>query len=95
MAEVLSKAAESYDWIIVDTAPVVMLPDTSLLAVMVDVALLVIRAGSTSYDLIDRAISALGRDRVLGVVLNCVDQENLSEYASSPYFGSPTGSVMR
>jgi capsular exopolysaccharide synthesis family protein len=95
MGQVLNKAAESYDWVIVDTPPVVMLPDTSLLAAMVDVALLVIRAGRTSCDLIDRAIAALGRDRVLGVVLNCVDEENLSEYASSRYLGSSTGSVVR
>jgi Mrp family chromosome partitioning ATPase len=58
---------------VVDTPPVVLLPDTNLLAAMVDVAVLVIQAGSTSYDLIDRAVAALGRDRVLGVVLNGVD----------------------
>jgi capsular exopolysaccharide synthesis family protein len=95
MTQVLNKAAESYDWVIVDTAPVVMLPDTSLLAAMIEVAVLVIRAGRTSCDLVDRAIAALGRDHVLGVVLNCVDEENLSEYASSPYLGSSTGSVVR
>jgi capsular exopolysaccharide synthesis family protein len=95
MGQVLNKAAESYDWVIVDTPPVVMLPDTSLLAAMIEVAVLVIRAGRTSCDLVDRAIAALGRDRVLGVVLNCVDEENLSEYASSPYLGSSTGSVVR
>ena len=73
MAQILDKAAAHFDWVVVDTPPVVLLPDTNLLAAMVDVAVLVIEAGSTSYDLIDRAVSALGRDRVLGVVLNGVE----------------------
>jgi hypothetical protein len=51
---------------------------------MVDVAVLVVQAGSTSYDLIDRAILALGRERVLGVVLNGVEESD-REYDRSGY----------
>ena len=40
---------------------------------MVDNALLVVGAGSTPCGVVQRAIDALGRDRVLGVVLNRVD----------------------
>ena len=46
MAQVLAEAAASFDWVIVDTPPVVLLPDTNLLARMVDGAIVVIRAGT-------------------------------------------------
>ena len=72
MAQVLDEAAASFDWVIVDTPPVVLLPDTNLLARMVDVAIVVIRAGKTPYDVVDRAVQTLDRKRVLGVVLNDV-----------------------
>jgi capsular exopolysaccharide synthesis family protein len=84
MALILDEAAANFDWVIVDTPPVVLLPDTNLLAGMVDVAIVVIRAGRTGYDLVDRAVHAVGRQRVLGVVLNHVDDEDLPiQYYSS------------
>jgi capsular exopolysaccharide synthesis family protein len=76
MALVLQEASENFDWVIIDTPPVVMLPDTNLLAAMVDVAILVVEAGRTPYDVSDRAIQALGRERVLGVVLNGVTPDD-------------------
>jgi protein-tyrosine kinase len=84
MAQILAEAAASFDWVIVDTPPVVLLPDTNLLARMVDVAVVVIRAGTTSYDVVDRAIQTLDRKRVLGVVLNdAQDAEALQYYYSA------------
>ena len=59
-----------FDWVILDTPPVVLLPDAHLLASMVDGALLVVRAGSTPHELVRRAVEAIGRSRILGVVLN-------------------------
>jgi capsular exopolysaccharide synthesis family protein len=85
MAHLLDKAAANFDWVIVDTPPVVQLADANLLAAMVDVAVLVIEAGRTSYDLSDRAIAALGRERVLGIVLNAVDEAADDEYTYSAY----------
>jgi protein-tyrosine kinase len=75
---ILNEMAANFDWIIVDTPPVVLLPDTNLLAGMVDAAVLVIEAGRTSYDLINRTLQALGRNRILGVVLNGVDRTDLT-----------------
>jgi capsular exopolysaccharide synthesis family protein len=85
MARLLEKAAANFDWVVVDTPPVVQLADANLLAAMVDVAVLVIEAGRTSYDLSDRAITALGRERILGIVLNGVVEADESDYAYSGY----------
>src|SRR6267378_5290352 len=74
----IGEAAATFDWVIIDTPPVVLLPDANLLAAMVDAAILVIGAGKTPHKLITRAIDALGRNRILGVVLNRVDPSCLA-----------------
>jgi capsular exopolysaccharide synthesis family protein len=80
MAQVLEEAAAISDWVIVDTPPVVLLPDTHLLARMVDAAIVVVRAGSTGYDAVDRAIQTLDRKRVLGIVLNRAEDAEALQY---------------
>jgi capsular exopolysaccharide synthesis family protein len=78
MHRLIGEATENFDWVIIDTPPVVLLPDANLLAAMVDGAILVVGAGKTPYKLITRAIDAIGRKKLLGVVLNRVDPSNLA-----------------
>ena len=47
MKQLLADAMEQFDWVIVDTPPVAMIPDANLLAAMIDKALIVINACST------------------------------------------------
>jgi Mrp family chromosome partitioning ATPase len=70
MKHLLVEAAAGFDWVIIDTPPVGVLTDAKLLSAMVDGALLVVRAGKTKVELVQKAISAVGRQRILGVVLN-------------------------
>jgi protein-tyrosine kinase len=70
MKRVIEEAATRFDWVIIDTPPVGLLPDARLLAAMADATLLVIRAKTTPYQLAKRAIDAIGRERIFGVVLN-------------------------
>ena len=69
MRRLITEAKKAYDWVVIDTPPVVLLPDAHLLASMVDGVVLVIRAERhrTPWSL---ARSKLGRARILGVVLN-------------------------
>ncbi len=81
MRQVIHEARETFDWVIIDTPPVVLLPDANLLGSMADGAVLVIKAGSTPYDLVNRAVAAVGRDRILGTVLNrAVDGPHVDGY---------------
>jgi capsular exopolysaccharide synthesis family protein len=73
MIEILREASERFDWIIIDTAPLALLADASLLSRMVDGSLLVVRAGQTPFAAVQTAVEALGKERILGVVLNAVD----------------------
>jgi capsular exopolysaccharide synthesis family protein len=70
MRRLLQEARGSFDWVIIDTPPVALLPDAHLLTSMTDGALLVVKAGSTPHYLVKRAMEALGQDRILGAVLN-------------------------
>lgn len=70
MRQVVEEASAAFDWVIIDTPPVGLLTDANLLAAMVDAAVLVVRAGRTPLPAVQRAADAIGRDRVLGIVLN-------------------------
>jgi Mrp family chromosome partitioning ATPase len=52
---------------------------------LVDAALLVVSAGTTSYRLVKKAVDSLGRDRILGVVMNRADDRVLQAGYGSYY----------
>ena len=79
MKQLLNDAAEQFDWVIVDTPPVALMPDANLLASLVDGALLVISAYTTPYPLVQRAAAAIGPDRILGVILNRTDHSGMAQ----------------
>jgi protein-tyrosine kinase len=79
MIRILDEAGANFDWVIVDTPPVGILTDANLLAAMVDAALFVVAAGRAPYAIVRKAIDALGRDRILGVVLNRADSKLVSQ----------------
>jgi capsular exopolysaccharide synthesis family protein len=94
MRRIIDDAAGRFDWVIVDAPPVGTVADASVLVGMVDAALLVVRAGTTQYPITVKAIEALGRDRILGVVLNAVeraDQAAYGEYYSTYGATGPVG----
>jgi protein-tyrosine kinase len=86
MRRLLDEAREAFDWVIIDTPPVALLPDANLLASMVDGAVLVVKAGSTPYELVRRAVESIGRDRLFGTVLNRAEHQPHS-YSYSHYDG--------
>jgi protein-tyrosine kinase len=87
MRTILEEASARFDWVILDTVPVGLLADASILAGMVDGALLVIRAGETPHAAVAKAAEALTRDRIIGVVLNGAEQPS-SDPKLSKYYAS-------
>jgi capsular exopolysaccharide synthesis family protein len=84
MRQILDEAVTRFDWVILDAPPAGPTADARLLAQMVDGALFVVRAGRTQYSAIQQALDALGRERLLGVVLNGVDLKPLDGYYGTP-----------
>jgi receptor protein-tyrosine kinase len=85
MNRLLAEAAQQFDWVIVDTPPVALLPDANLLAAMIDTAVLVVSAKATPYPLVRRAVEAIGQQRILGVVLNRMAKTDM--VAAYNYYG--------
>jgi capsular exopolysaccharide synthesis family protein len=92
MRRILEEAAARYEWVILDTAPLSGLADANVLGAMVDAAILVVRANQTPHQDVVNAIEALGRDRVLGCVLN--DAEPMGDNAYHRYI-VPAGSELQ
>jgi capsular exopolysaccharide synthesis family protein len=72
--ELLRLAAPYFDWIIVDSSPVVPVSDGVNLARSCDGVLLVARSGITKYTVAQRAASELRAANLLGFVLNAVHE---------------------
>ena len=86
MTRVIHEAAQRFDWVIVDTPPVALLTDAHLLSGLVDAAVLVIQTGRTPLAAIKTAVQAVGRERILGVVMNRAD--DAVHAAAYEYYGN-------
>lgn len=86
MRDLLEQAAKDFTWVLLDTPPIGLLSDARLLATTVDSALLVVQAERTPFDAVQTAIDELGRERIIGVVLNQADEaEGKRDYGGYHY----------
>ncbi len=80
MRRLVDEAKENFDWVILDTPPLMLLPDAHLLSALVDGAVLIIRANSTPHEHVKRAADIIGRERITGVVLNHAEAREQAGY---------------
>jgi capsular exopolysaccharide synthesis family protein len=83
----VADVASSFDWVLLDTPPVGMLTDAHLVARATDGVLFVIAAGMTPYALVQRSLIEIGKDRIVGTVLNRIEEHALPvrEYYHTTY----------
>ena len=79
----LDRLTPVFDWIIVDSPPVILLSDARLMGELCDGVLMVVKAGSTPFDLAQTAFNEFRDKRFLGVVLN--GAEHTSTYGYNYY----------
>jgi capsular exopolysaccharide synthesis family protein len=72
--ELLTTVAPYFDWIVVDSSPVLSVSDAVNLARACDAVLLVARAGVTTFPVAQRAQHELKSSNIIGFVLNAVDK---------------------
>jgi protein-tyrosine kinase len=75
-----------FDWIILDSPPLLFAADGNLLATMCDATILVVRIGETTHDSVTRAMQSLCENNVIGVVVNGARSGEL--YSSYNYYGN-------
>jgi protein-tyrosine kinase len=86
MKQLLERMAPIFDWIILDSPPALAVHDASILADMCDGVLFVVRAGSTDFELAEKASSEFHEKNLLGVVLNRVEKsDSYGDYYYSKY----------
>jgi len=59
-----------FDWIIIDSPPVLSFADATRIASLCDTVLLVVGANSTPVKLVQKSIQMLGSNAITGIVLN-------------------------
>lgn len=73
----IDQVRNHFDWVILDSPPLLFAADANLLASMCDGTVLVVRVGSTTFDAVTRAIPSLADNNILGVVVNGAHREEL------------------
>lgn len=83
MKALLDEVAKRYDdrYIIIDSPPPTVASETNALVNLVDGVILVVRSGKTPKDAVSETIAQIGKEKILGIVLN------YSELSSKKYYG--------
>lgn len=78
--QLMQKLTASFDWILIDSPPVLPLTDSLAMQQHVDGSLMVVRAGVTPREAVEQAIELLGKKNIVGTVLNGVEVRNRRYY---------------
>jgi polysaccharide biosynthesis transport protein len=89
LADFFVQLREQFDYILINTPPILPLADMNVLSEYADFLLLVVRAGSTPQQFVKRALATLRPDLPIHVILNAVGSQSL------PYYMSDYGYVSR
>jgi len=80
ISSLMSQLAEWFEWVIIDSPPVLPLADTSVWARLADGVLLVARQGATEKRRLQRGLDAIPPNKLLGAVLNCSQNSSNADY---------------
>lgn len=80
LPELLNLCTSWFDWIVIDSPPLLPLADTSQLARVADGILLVVREGKTPKSLLKKAVETLDKPPLIGVVFNDTEGEQHQYY---------------
>ena len=85
----LDRVTPIFDWVILDSPPCLPVADVRVLADFCDGLLLVVKAASTPFAVLQKARQELQDRNVVGAVLNSVEKQDLgySSYYASSYYG--------
>ena len=82
----LDRLPSVFNWIVLDSPPLLFAADANLLATMCHGTLLVVRIGHTTIDSVTRAMQSLCNNNVLGIVVNGARRGEL--YSKYTYYHS-------
>ena len=86
-AKAFNRLAGWFDWIIVDSTPMLPITDVNLWSRLVDGTLLVVREGVASVKALKKGLESLDNLKLIGTVLNEASESGRTGYATQ-YYGS-------
>jgi capsular exopolysaccharide synthesis family protein len=78
LQSILRDTKKQFDFVIVDTPPIVPVPDQSFISDALDGVLLIVRPETTSKENLKTAIESMERQNILGIVVNACEKPNSS-----------------
>jgi len=86
----VEQCTNAFDWVLLDAPPIGFMPDGNVLARLAKAVVFVIAADITPYSTIERAIAEIGREPIVGIVLNKVDVKRMPSGAEyNEYYAHP------
>jgi receptor protein-tyrosine kinase len=88
----LERLPSLFNWVILDTPPLLFAADANLLSTLSHGLVMVVRLGTTTIDSVTRAIGSLCQNNILGIVVNGADKSELYSkytYYHSYYYSKP------
>lgn len=82
----LDRLPTIFNWVILDTPPLLFAADANLLSTLCHGLVLVVRIGNTTIDSVTRAIGSLCQNNILGIVVNGANKSEL--YSKYTYYHS-------
>lgn len=88
MPELLDQLNQMFDWIIIDSPPILPMADTSILARLADGIVLVTRRGVTEKKILERGLQSLETNKLVGAVVNSSRKRGRNYYYYYGGYGS-------
>jgi len=90
LGELLQEARQHYDYIVVDTPPLLLVPDCRIIGKWVDGFLMVVAAHKTPRRLVEEALNLMDPSKLVGLVFNYDDRALPGYYTYYYASGRPT-----
>ncbi|MBW2592922.1 MAG: polysaccharide biosynthesis tyrosine autokinase [Deltaproteobacteria bacterium] len=77
LKELIHALKDKFDFVIIDTPPVMSVSDTLIVSKIVDASLIVTRFGKTTYEMMNHGLKSMAdiESKIIGTVINAVDEK--------------------
>ncbi len=76
-AKMLDTISSSFDWVLLDSTPMLPMADSTSLSRLCDGVLVVVREGYTRRKVLDKALESIEKSKLLGVIFNQASMLNI------------------
>jgi capsular exopolysaccharide synthesis family protein len=89
LAKAIAELSRQFDWVVIDTPPLLPMADSNLWARLADGTLLVVRKGVATRTALKQAMETMDSPKLVGVVLNDATDFGQVNYYDQYYSGKP------